>query len=227
MGTDSKENSLLERPATSALTSGLSEDRTVPADNSHGESSLSRLAELAEEFDAKQVAADARSVAERVSEGRFYVACIGQFKRGKSSVLNALVGDSVLPTGVVPVTAVPTIVRYGRRAVARVRFEAGEWIDIPVKTVDEYVSEEKNPENAKHVAALEIFVPSPLLATGMCFVDTPGLGSVFTGNTATTQAFIPHIDAALVVIGADPPLQARNFYWLRRSHGTFKISSSR
>jgi GTP-binding protein EngB required for normal cell division len=161
---------------------------------------------LADEFDAEQVAADARSVAERVSEGRFYVACIGQFKRGKSSILNALVGDSVLPTGVVPVTAVPTIIRYGRHATARVRFEAGEWTDIPVKTVDEYVSEEKNPENAKHVAALEIFVPSPLLATGMCFVDTPGLGSVFTGNTAATQAFIPHIDAALVVIGADPPL---------------------
>src|ERR1022692_2853810 len=206
MRTDSKENLLLERPATSALTSGASEDRTVPADNSHGESSLSRLAELAEEFDAEQVAADARSVAERVSEGRFYVACIGQFKRGKSSVLNALVGDSVLPTGVVPVTAVPTIVRYGRRAAARVRFAAGEWTDIPVKTVDEYVSEEKNPENTKHVAALEIFVPSPLLATGMCFVDTPGLGSVFTGNTAATQAFIPHIDAALVVVGADPPI---------------------
>jgi len=40
----------------------------------------------------------------------------------------------------------------------------------------------------------------------MCFVDTPGLGSVFTGNTAATHAFIPHVDAALVVIGADPPL---------------------
>jgi GTP-binding protein EngB required for normal cell division len=167
-----------------------------------------RLANLAEEFDAEQVAADARSVAERVSEGRFYVACIGQFKRGKSSVLNALVGSSVLPTGVIPVTTVPTIVRYGSHASARVRFEAdaGGWTNIPVHTVDEYVSEEKNPENAKHVTALEIFVPSPLLATGMCFVDTPGLGSVFTGNTAATQAFIPHIDAALVVIGADPPL---------------------
>src|SRR6202167_51029 len=206
MRTDSKENLLLEKPATSALTSGASEHRAVPADNSHGELSLSRLAELAEEFAAEQVAVDARSVAERVSDGRFYVACIGQFKRGKSSVLNALVGDSVLPTGVVPVTAVPTIIRYGRRAAARVRFEASEWTDIPVKTVDEYVSEEKSPENAKHVAALEIFVPSPLLATGMCFVDTPGLGSVFTGNTAATQAFVPHIDAALVVIGADPPL---------------------
>jgi GTP-binding protein EngB required for normal cell division len=199
MGTDSKENSLLEQPVAA-------EDAQSPPENSHGESALLRLAELAEEFDAEQVAADARSVAERISEGRFYVACIGQFKRGKSSVLNALVGDSILPTGVVPVTAVPTIVRYGRRAAARVRFEGGEWTGVPIKTVDEYVSEEKNPENAKHVGALEIFVPSPLLATGMCFVDTPGLGSVFTGNTAATQAFVPHIDAALVVIGADPPL---------------------
>jgi GTP-binding protein EngB required for normal cell division len=183
------------------------EQQAAP-ENSHGEAALLRLAELAEEFDVEQVAADARSVAERVSEGRFYVACIGQFKRGKSSVLNALVGDSVLPTGVVPVTTVPTIVRHGPHAAARVRFQAaaGGWTDIPVGTVDEYVSEEKNPENAKHVAALEIFVPSSLLATGMCFVDTPGLGSVFTGNTAATQAFIPHIDAALVVIGADPPL---------------------
>jgi GTP-binding protein EngB required for normal cell division len=198
MAADSKEKSLLETASSAPPSS--------PVESSHGESALLRLAELAAEFEAEQVAADARSLAERVSEGRFYVACIGQFKRGKSSVLNALVGQNVLPTGVVPITTVPTIVRYGARLTARVRFETDGWTDIPVDTVVDYVSEEKNPENAKHVAAIEIFVPSPLLATGMCFVDTPGLGSVFTGNTAATQAFIPHIDAALVVIGADPPL---------------------
>jgi Mg2+ and Co2+ transporter CorA len=70
----------------------------------------------------------------------------------------------------------------------------------------EYVTEEFNPENKKAVEGAEVFVPSPLLFSGMCFVDTPGMGSVFTGNTATTQAFIPHIDAALVVVGADPPI---------------------
>jgi len=70
----------------------------------------------------------------------------------------------------------------------------------------EYVTEELNPENKKAVEGAEVFVPSPLLSSGMCFVDTPGLGSVFTGNSATTQAFIPHIDAALVVVGADPPI---------------------
>jgi hypothetical protein len=61
-----------------------SKDRHVPPENSRGESALLRLPELAEAFEAEHIAADARSVAERVSEGRFHVACIGQFKRGKS-----------------------------------------------------------------------------------------------------------------------------------------------
>ena len=61
-----------------------------------------------------------------------------------------------------------------------------------------YVTEELNPENQKDVDGAEVLVPSTLLSSGMSFVDTPGLGSVFTGNTATTQAFTPHIDAALV-----------------------------
>jgi hypothetical protein len=82
----------------------------------------------------------------------------------------------------------------------------GAWRDIAMTDLKEYVTEELNPENKKAVDGAEVFVPSPLLSSGMCFVDTPGLGSVFTGNTATTQAFIPHIDAALVVVGADPPI---------------------
>jgi hypothetical protein len=73
-------------------------------------------------------------------------------------------------------------------------------------SLDEYVSEEKNPENGKGVRAVEVYVPSSLLASGMCLVDTPGLGSVFAGNTAATREFVPHIDAALVVLGADPPI---------------------
>jgi GTP-binding protein EngB required for normal cell division len=185
---------------------GASQNRQAVLQDLLGDTVLYRLAELATEFGAEHIASTARSIAERVSEGRFYVACVGQFKRGKSTLLNALIGHSVLPTAVVPVTAVPTIIRHGERLAARVRFQSATWTDIPVSAVEEYVSEEKNPENAKSVAGVEIFVPSPLLETGMCLVDTPGLGSVFAGNTAATHAFIPHIDAAIVVIGADPPL---------------------
>jgi hypothetical protein len=170
------------------------------------EVALNRLAELASELSSDHVFEDARSLAERMSEGRFYVACIGQFKRGKSTLLDALLGDHILPTGVLPITAVPTVIRYGRSRSARVRFRGGMWADIAPEELTQYVSEEQNPENLKGVAGVEVFVPSALLAEGMCFVDTPGLGSVFAGNTAATQAFVPHIDAAIVVVGADPPI---------------------
>jgi GTP-binding protein EngB required for normal cell division len=164
------------------------------------------LGELADEFGAEQVQQESKALAERVMEGRFYVAVIGQFKRGKSTLLNALVGDDVLPTGVVPITTVPTVLRFGEKRTARVRFEGGKWKDAAPEDLIEYVSEENNPENAKRVAGVEVFLPSPLLADGMCLVDTPGLGSIFAGNTAATQAFVPQIDAAIIVVGADPPI---------------------
>ena len=183
--------------------SSLPTETSVSAD---GAFRLLRLADLAQELTAQPVAEEARELAARVAEGRFYVACVGQFKRGKSSLLNALVGYEVVPTGYIPVTAVPTVMRFGDKLRARVRMRDGAWRDVAVADLKEYVTEERNPENKKGVDGAEVFVPSALLSSGMCFVDTPGLGSVFTGNSVTTQAFIPHIDAALVVVGADPPI---------------------
>jgi hypothetical protein len=166
---------------------------------------LSRLCEIARELDEASIAADLQQLVARVSEGRFYVACIGQFKRGKSTLLDALVGEPVLPTGVVPVTAVPTVLRFGEQHSARV-LVGSRWQTIRPEDLAQYVSEDLNPENRKCVEGVEVFLPSPLLAHGMCLVDTPGIGSVFAGNTETTKEFIPQIDAAILVVGADPPI---------------------
>jgi len=171
-----------------------------------GATRLLRLANLAQELGAGPVAEEARDLSVRISEERFFVACVGQFKRGKSTLLNALVGLEVVPTGFVPVTSVPTVIRFGEKIHARVRMRNGSWRDIALTDLKEYVTEERNPENKRAVDGAEVFVPSALLSSGMCFVDTPGLGSTFLANTAATQAFIPHIDAALVVVGADPPI---------------------
>jgi GTP-binding protein EngB required for normal cell division len=165
-----------------------------------------KLVHLASLAGTRAIAADAAALADRLAEGRFFVACMGQFKRGKSTLLNALVRDAILPTGVVPVTSVVTILRYAEKRIARVRFHDGRCLEIPLHEIAVYVSEDHNPENVKGAAVVEACLPSPLLASGMCLVDTPGIGSVFAGNTETTLSFVPHIDAALVVLGADPPL---------------------
>jgi hypothetical protein len=167
---------------------------------------LHRIADLATRAGLPSLAAEAERTAERIAEGRFYVACVGQFKRGKSTLLNALIGEPILPTGVVPVTSVVTVVRYGAERGARIRLATGEWQPIPLGSLAAYVSEDENPENEKGIAAVEAFVPAKLLESGMCLVDTPGVGSVFSSGTEATRAFVPHIDAALVVLGADPPI---------------------
>jgi len=187
------------------MNSSHSERQSV-VQNVSADTALARLADLAQELNSERVREEAEALAQRVTEGRFYVACLGQFKRGKSTLLNALLADRILPTGVLPLTTIPTIVRYASSRQARVRFEGGAWTDIAPEDLAQYVSEELNPENKKHVVGVEVFSPSSLLADGMCFVDTPGLGSVFAGNTAATQAFVPHIDAAIIVVGADPPI---------------------
>lgn len=167
---------------------------------------LSLVSHLATEAGSEALAREAEALAERLRESRFFVACVGQFKRGKSTLINALVGVTVLPTGIVPVTTAVTIVRHGPRLGARVRLNGRDWEDCDPEALATYVSEEHNPNNEKGVRAVEVFVPNVLLESGMCLVDTPGIGSVSVANTATTRAFVPHIDAALVVLGADPPI---------------------
>jgi len=189
-----------------ASTNTLAGVATAASAEAAGAGRLLRLAEIGEKLGTDRVPREARELAARVSEGRFYVACVGQFKRGKSTLINALIGEAVLPVGFIPVTAVPTVIRYGDPLKVRLKDRDYSWHNIPVSDLKQYVSEEHNPENTKGVSGVEVFVPSPLLSTGMCLVDTPGLGSVFAGNTRAMQDFIPHIDAALVVVGADPPL---------------------
>ena len=114
----------------------MSENRVVVspagAKEVDGASRLLRLASLGEELGAPYIADDGHALAARVSEGRFYLACIGQFKRGKSTLINALIGEPVLPVGFIPVTAVPTVIRFGAHPRARVQGRDGSWQEIAV-----------------------------------------------------------------------------------------------
>lgn len=189
------------------------------------------LAGVARDLGDGATSADLLSLKRRVDEGRFFVACVGQFKRGKSTLINALVGDQVLPVGVIPVTAVVTVVRYGEARRARVKTKSADWLDVAPEQLAIYVAEEQNPDNTKKVVAVEAYVPSELLASGMCLVDTPGLGSVHASNTAAAREFVPHIDAALVVLGADPPISGEELALIEEvardvSHLVFAVNKA-
>src|SRR6266545_40901 len=140
-------------------------------------SPLEALSFLATRAGALTVASEASLLAARVEEGLFYVACVGQFKRGKSTLINALVGESALPAGVVPVTSVVTVMRHGAVRAARVRFESGHWQEIDPSDLAGYVSEAQNPENRKGVLAAEFPPPFAAVVRSLSGGHTgPGIG---------------------------------------------------
>lgn len=172
---------------------------------------LSRLEATADEFKLAnlrpQIAA-CRDLLER--RDGIDVAVLGRFKAGKSSFLNHLVGRSVLPIGVVPLTAVITRLRYGPRERAQVSFLDGATLSVPPAEIHLYVDEKENPDNVKKVASVEVDLPELQPLAPLEFVDTPGLGSAFAHNTEAALNWLPHVGAALVAVSSDAPLSERD-----------------
>lgn len=161
----------------------------------------------------------------RLEEGLLRVAVLGQFKRGKSTLVNALLGTAVLPTGITPITAIPTFIRAAAQTSARVSFAGGKEPfvcsapeEIP-RVLQRYVSEAENPRNRLNVERVEIGVHSELLNQGIMLIDTPGIGSTFLHNTKTAEAALGECDAAIFVVSADPPITEAEINYLGKVRG--------
>jgi len=143
---------------------------------------------------------------QKLAHGKLNVVVVGRFKRGKSTLLNALIGRPVLPMGVVPVTALVTLVRPGTKDAAWVEFTDGHREEIGLSRLEDYVSEAGNPENTRRVARVEVELPSLAELGPLVLADTPGSGSVFRHNTEALARWLGHIDAAVYVVSTDPPM---------------------
>jgi small GTP-binding protein len=139
---------------------------------------------------------------------RFNLVILGAFKRGKSTLINALLGEPVLPTAIVPLTSVVTILGYGERLHIQVHFMDGQSREIRREELVDYITEKGNPLNRKGVREVEIAYPSPYLKDGVQIIDTPGVGSVYSHNTEVAYNYLPQVDAAVFVVTVDPPLSA-------------------
>jgi GTPase SAR1 family protein len=169
------------------------------------------LAQLGEEFASEQKRI--LELEDRLASARFHLAVLGQFKRGKSTLLNALIGEELLPSAVVPVTSIPTFLSWGPRCLVRVFFIDGRPPESSSDSSQDasvflacYVTESNNPKNRLGVSRVEVEHPSSLLQRGVVLIDTPGIGSTFQHNTEATLNFLPQCDAALFLVSADPPI---------------------
>ena len=144
----------------------------------------------------------------RLAKRRLRVLVAGEAKRGKSTLVNALLGRPVLPMGVTPLTALATTVRYGTDEGATAVFRDGRTESFPLSALDDLVTERGNPGNRRALASVTVVVDAPVLAHGAELVDTPGTGSVYAHNTVAAEAALETMDAAVFVLTVDPPVSA-------------------
>ncbi len=170
---------------------------------------IAEIVRSAQAVDTKDQAlqSDCRDLLTRLAEDRFNLLVVGRFSRGKSTLMNAILGGDLLPTGIVPLTSVITTVRYGSRKQLVLNFNNSSLRrEVPLSQLAEYVTQQSNPGNIKNIAYVEIELPVEILRRGFFFVDSPGLGSSISENTDTTERFLPQADAFVLVTSYESPL---------------------
>lgn len=165
----------------------------------------------------------------RLLDPSFHVFVVGEYKQGKSSLVNALLDTPVCPVDDDIATSAPTAVRYAEEANAAVLFRPPEREGvgdhdeppepirepIPIDQVATYVTEASNPANERRVHGVEVGIPSKLLADGLVIVDTPGVGGLSSAHTATTLGALPMADALILVTDASQELTASELEFLQ------------
>ena len=142
----------------------------------------------------------------RVETNSFEIAVVGEFKRGKSTLINALLGKEILPADIVPTTATLNRITYGLKDQVKICFKDGQEDIIAIDQLNQYIT--KLTPAAESIAATIqeaiVYYPIPYCQNGVDIIDTPGLSDEAT-MTATTLAILPKVDAAIFVVMAQSP----------------------
>ncbi len=182
---------------------------------------------------APTAARQAAAARGRLADGRLTVVVCGEFKRGKSTLLSALLDEpGLFPADTLPVTNAVTVVRWADTETVTVTLkpetDGGSPREVPITRdgIAGYVTEDGNPGNDRGVLLVTIGTPNPKLASGLVFVDTPGVGGVLDEHTAATLAFLPNADALLFVTDVEKPLLSSELVFLRQALGAARLANT-
>ena len=155
-----------------------------------------------------------KDLVRKLEEDRFHLVVVGEFNHGKSTFVNALLGENALPVGVTPTTAAIHHIRYADKPEATVVFRSGRKEPLPFEQVREFAvggaralsvhnASVPAPEaEADEVDYVEVGYPATLLKERILLVDTPGVNDLSLQRADITYSYIPRADAVLFLLDA-------------------------
>ena len=168
---------------------------------------LKRLRSFSEKLNIQQSLISIDSVLARIENKTFRVAVVGEFKRGKSTFINALLGEEILPSDIDPCSATINRVTYSLNKYVEVEFKDGKKEKVEIDKLSEYVTK-LTPESEAMAATVEeavVYYPASYCKNNVDIIDTPGLNDD-PSMTGVTLSVLPKVDAAILVIMAQSPV---------------------
>lgn len=181
-------------------------------------------ADLAAERRRPDLAAGLDRAGATLTSATSTVVVIGEFKRGKSTLINALLHTAVCPVDADVVTAVPTIVSYGREARVTAytqdpRDGSTATRELTLRDLPSVVGERSTVGAPVLVRSVEVRVPHRMLRAGLRLVDTPGVGGLDSAHGFLTLGSLAMADGALFVTDASQELTAPELQFLKEVVG--------
>jgi len=172
---------------------------------------LDELIAKAGEFELADPPANLERYRQKLHENAYKVLVVGEAKRGKSTFVNALIGQDILPTDVDVATSQVFSIRPSKHQAYRLRFENGSEREIPPEELPLYGSQIMAnagvvPTADQLIRWIEADVPTRFLPANVILLDTPGLGSLYAPHAEIAQRFVPHADAVIFVLDSGQPI---------------------
>lgn len=167
---------------------------------------MMQLENYCEELGLDATKESVRLVRERTAEDSFKVAVVGEFKRGKSTLINGLLGKEILPADPLPCSATLNRITYDVKPHAMISFKNGEKLEVPVEELRSYVTKltEESAQTAETIAEATVFYPLNYCKNNVDIIDTPGLNDD-ENMTNVTLSVIPQVDISIMAIMALSP----------------------
>ncbi|HEX4099508.1 MAG TPA: dynamin family protein [Pseudonocardiaceae bacterium] len=185
---------------------------------------VDRLIRLVEAGDRRDLLQRLAHTRRRLLDPTVRVLVVGEFKQGKSLLINALVDAHVCPVDDDIATALPTEVSYSKTPTATlVRGVDGASdaeitrVQLSLDELASYVSEAGNPADRQGLLRAEVGIPRQILADGLALVDTTGVGGLSSVHTTSTLAALPTADAVLLVSDASQEYSEPEIDFLRQA----------
>ncbi|MFI3206653.1 MAG: dynamin family protein [Clostridia bacterium] len=189
---------------------------------------IDKSAKLTRQLKFDSTAVKIEKYKEDLIKKEMMIVTVGEMKRGKSSMLNALLNEKdIFPVNINVATNAVTILRYGEKEEIIVHFEEYDeetekfkalTKQIKREEIELYVTEQHNPGNYKGVVALNAKIKSDFLKDGVVFVDTPGLGAINIAHAEVTYNFLGNADLILFVSDVSKGLTDSELKFLSRAY---------